>query len=119
MLQRTIAFVIGKKEKLVLDKRSAYGKSELIALQSRFDEDGRRNEDEADGVEISVTQKFVSGAVDLVGAGAHGGVHDSAADTAILGAVIAGNHLEFGNGVGRRLGDLIRVTLIAGGVRVV
>src|SRR5256885_892997 len=99
MLQRTIAFVIGKEEKLVLDERPADGESELVALQSGLDEGRRRNEDEANRVEIGVAKKFVQRAVKLIGAGTHGGVYDGAADTAILGAVVAGNHLEFGDGI--------------------
>ncbi len=80
---------------------------------------GARSEDVADGVQIGVAQEFVSRAVKLVGPGAQRGIDHAAAHAAILGAEVAGDDFELGEGVGRRLHDLTGVVLVAGSVRVV
>ena len=65
-----------------------------------------RAEHVADGVQIGVAQELVGRAVKLVGAGAHHGVHHRAAHAPVLGAVVAGDHFEFGHRVRRRLHHL-------------
>ena len=57
--------------------------------------------------------------MNLVAAGPHGGIDYRAADAAVFSAVVIGYDLELGDGVGRRLGNLIRIALIAGRVSII
>ena len=109
-------FVIDEEEEFVFDERAAEGCAELVAVEGGFAGGGL---EVAGGVEVGIAEEFEDGAVELIGAGAHDGVDDAAADAAVFGAEVTGDDAEFGKGVGGGLDDLAGVVLVAGAVRVV
>ena len=117
-LQLAEAFVIREEEQLVLDERPADGGSELVALQRGLHEDGGA-EQEAGGVQIGVAQVLVGRAVEAVGSGFHDGADHRAAHAPVFGAVVAGDHFEFGERVRRQLHQLGGIALVAGAVGIV
>jgi hypothetical protein len=65
-------------------------------------------------VERLVPEVLVDGALQRVGARLQRHAHDARRRAAVLGGVAVGHHLEFLNGVHRRLHDLL-LTRVAGG----
>ena len=111
------AFVVGKEEGTILHDRTADGNAELVALVDGLPVEGGL--EEAGGVELLVLEELPEGAVQGVGAGLGGDVHDGAAGAAELGGVGVDDEPELGDGVGRGLDGLIREALVGGAVEVV
>src|SRR5579859_2641370 len=93
------ALVVSEKERLVLYDRATEGESKLVLLVRHLAE----NVESIVGVKFFVPQEFKNVAVKLIGAGLDDGIHDGAVAASEFGAVRIRFHLEFGDGIYRRL----------------
>src|ERR1700686_1393980 len=98
-LSNAQAFVVSEKEGFVLDDGPTQSKSKLILFVRLLTEDVEG----VGSVNLFVPQKLEHVAVDLVGPGFDGGVHDGAVAAAEFGAVGIGLDLKLGDGVHGRL----------------
>ena len=89
------AFVVSKKECLVLENRSAYGSAKLIPFE-RWD---LSHVEVVPGVEAAVAKELVRTAVKLIGPGSSNGIYHSPGGLAIFRRVVAGQYGKFLNGV--------------------
>ena len=89
------AFVVAEDEGVVAADRAACGSAELIALEWRS---GALVE-EAWSIERVVAEKFVDGAVEIVGAGLRGDDDLPAGMLAEFGAVVVALDVEFADGI--------------------
>src|SRR5260370_11671321 len=99
----TGAFVVQEEEKLVLEDGAAEVGAELVAVEGGFLEGSGANGglEEAGCVESGVADELVEGGVEAVGSAGGGGVDGSTGGAAGLSALVVGDDLELGYGVGR------------------
>src|SRR5208337_2139223 len=119
------SFVVREEEKLVLaieyvrnDYRSANGRSKLVLPEFAL-LDVVRIFKEVRRIQFVVAEKFPARTVKLVGTGLDGGIENSGARPAKLGAEVRGLHLEFLNGVDGGKDNKVRAVQEVDGVRVI
>ena len=120
------AFVVDEVEELVLDDGTAEVDAELIAVEGRLlegdnvsaaaDEGGL---EVAGGVEVGVADELVDGGVEFVGSAGGCDVYGGAGGAAVFCALVVGDDLELGDGVGWDGDDLVVEALVALAVGVV
>src|SRR4051812_30800124 len=100
-----ITFVIGEKEDLVPDHRSAPRTTELVLNQSGLLVVQRLEESYC--VQIGISQELPGGAVEGVRSAFDCRVDDGSAGPAVLGAVVVGLEPELLQRIGRKLDHLV------------
>src|SRR5258708_30772766 len=91
MQMLAVTFVIRKNEGLILPQRPSQRDPELIALKRR----SRSHIKIIRGIKSVVTQKLISGTMQLVGTGLRDNDHLGAGTLTKFGAVCVAQHIEF------------------------
>ncbi len=120
------AFVVDEVEELVLDDGTAEVDAELVAVEGGLAEGDNVSAATDEGglevagcVEVGVAEELVDGGVEAVGSAVGGDVDGGAGGAAVLCALVVGDDLELGDGVGRDGDDLVVEALVALAVGVV
>jgi hypothetical protein len=120
------AFVVEEEEEPVFADGAAEVETVLVAIEGGLlegDDDagaaGVGGLEEACGVEVGVAEELVEGGMILVGSAVGGHVDGGAGGASVLGALVIGDDLELGDGVGRDGDDLVVEALVGLSVGVV
>ena len=98
------AFVVGEKEKSILQDRSTHGSAkDLLRIGVLGGDRDCVVVVPGVGVEILVSQQVVKGAVEVIGPGLQDGDDSAAIGVSVCGVGVGRNDAHLGNGIGRRI----------------